>query len=226
MRILLVEDSERLQDLLGETLRDAGYLLDIVTTAEDFRQLALGGPYDLFIIDLGLPDGDGMTLIRELRARSIQTPVLVITARATVGDRVAGLDSGADDYLIKPFNHTELVARVRALLRRPAELTSPQLKVGGLRLDELSGEVLYDGTAVDLRPSERRLLALLMRRSGSIVSKLLIEDTVSEFGREISSNAVEALVSRLRKALGDANARVSLSTIRGSGYMLSEEKDR
>ena len=225
MRLLLVEDSKRLQDLLGETLREAGYRLDVAATAQDFRQMAVSVPYDLFIVDLGLPDGDGVAEIRALRLRSIQTPVLVITARATVDDRIAGLDSGADDYLIKPFNHSELLARVRALLRRPVELAGPELNVGHLRFNEANGEVFYEDIAVDLRPSERRLLALLMRRGGSVVSKSSIEVAVSEFGREISPNAVEALVSRLRKALSDVNARVSLTTIRGSGYVLREEKD-
>ena len=132
MRLLLVEDSARLSELLSESLRGADYPLDVAGTARDFRAAIASAEYDLLIIDLGVPDGDGLTLIRELREAGNTTPVLVITARAAVDDRVAGLDSGADDYLVKPFNHTELLARVRALLRRPRALREPIVQVGNV----------------------------------------------------------------------------------------------
>ena len=222
MRLLLVEDSVRLQELLAESLRDAGYRLDIAGTVTEFLGSAAAVAYDLVIVDLGLPDGDGLTAIRELRSRGASMPILVITARANVDDRVAGLDSGADDYLIKPFNHAELLARVRALLRRPSEIRGPRLEAGTLILDETTGEASCQGRAIDLRPSERRLLALLMRRRGVVIPKSSIEEALSEFGRELSSNAIEALVSRLRKALTDAGTDVSVVTVRGVGYALKE----
>lgn len=220
MRLLLVEDSVRLQELLAETLRDAGYRLDIAGTVQEFLSSAAAVAYDLVIVDLGLPDGDGLAAIRELRSRGASIPILVITARGSVDDRVAGLDSGADDYLIKPFNHVELLARVRALLRRPPEIRGPRLEAGNLVLDETTGEASCRGKAIELRPSERRLLALLMRRSGVVIPKSSIEEALSEFGRELSANAIEALVSRLRKALADAGTDVSVVTVRGVGYAL------
>ena len=140
MRLLLVEDSARLRELLSESLRGADYPLDVVGTARDFSAAIASAEYDLLIIDLGLPDGDGLALIRELREAGNTTPVLVITARAAVDDRVAGLDSGADDYLVKPFNHTELLARVRALLRRPRALREPIVQVGNVAYNEKTGE--------------------------------------------------------------------------------------
>ncbi len=222
MRLLLIEDSTRLQELLGETLRDAGYRLDVGATVAELKNLARSVAYDLIIVDLGLPDGDGLIAIRELRSTGLSVPILVVTARGTIEDRISGLDSGADDYLIKPFNHAELLARVRALLRRPAEIRGPRLEVGSLVFDEGTGEAHCEGRAIDLRPSERRLLSLLMRRRGTVIPKSSIEEALSEFGRELSPNAVEALVSRLRKALADANCTVTLGTVRGLGYVLKE----
>ena len=155
--------------------------------------------YDLIVVDLGLPDGDGLGAIRTLRSMGHSSPILIMTARGSVEDRVIGLDSGADDYLSKPFNDAELLARVRALLRRPSELQGPVLKCGGVELDEARGEVSCSGEPIGLRLSERRLLAVLMRRSGRIVLKSTLEDALSEIGRELSANAVEVLVSRVRR---------------------------
>lgn len=222
VRLLLVEDSARLQHLLGESLRDANYPVDIVGSAGEFWAAARSVNFDIFIIDLGLPDGDGLQLIRELRACDCKTPVLVITARAAVDDRIAALDGGADDYLIKPFNHAELLARVRALLRRPRELRQSTMQIGGLTFNEATSEVRVDGRSLDLRPSERRLLSLLMRRAGNIVPKATIEEALSDFGREMSVNAIEALISRLRRALDDQPTGVVIETIRGIGYALKE----
>ena len=220
MRLLLVEDSLRLQELLADPLRRAGYGLDAVGTVAELLSSVAVVQYDLIIVDLGLPDGDGLSAIRSLRSLGHSTPILIITARGSVEDRVIGLDSGADDYLIKPFNHAELLARVRALLRRPSELQGPVLKFGGVELDEARGEVAYAGKPIELRLSERRLLAVLMRRSGSVVAKSTIEDALSEIGRELSANAVEVLVSRLRKALSEGSTGVTIETVRGIGYRL------
>lgn len=226
MRLLLVEDSKRLQELLGESLSSAGYKLDAASTIAELNSMRAAVNYDLVIIDLGLPDGDGLTAIRAMRAAGSTTPILIITARGSIDDRVIGLDTGADDYLIKPFNHSELLARVRALLRRPSDLHGPILRRGGLEFEEAKGEVRYEGKPIELRLSERRLLGTLMRRSGNVVTKSAIEEALSQFGRELTANAVEALVSRLRKALADANANVSIETVRGVGYRLVEDPQR
>jgi DNA-binding response OmpR family regulator len=176
--------------------------------------------YDLIIVDLGLPDGDGLAAIRGLRSSGHSMPILIITARGSIEDRVIGLDSGADDYLIKPFNHAELVARVRALLRRPSELQGPVLKFGRVEFDEARGEVSCSGKPIEVRLSERRLLAVLMRRSGKLVPKSTIEDALSQIGRELTANAVEVLVSRLRKALIESDTGVTIEAVRGAGYRL------
>ena len=220
MRLLLVEDSLRLQELLADPLRRAGYGLDAVRTVAELLNSVAVVQYDLIIVDLGLPDGDGLSAIRSLRSMGHSTPILIITARGSIEDRVVGLDSGADDYLIKPFKHAELLARVRALLRRPSELQGPVFRYGEVELDEARGEITCSGKRIDLRLSERRLLAMLLRRSGSVVPKSTIEDALSEIGRELSANAVEVLVSRLRKALGEGSAGVTIETVRGIGYRL------
>jgi two-component system, OmpR family, response regulator len=225
VRLLLAEDSERLQELLSESLKNAGYMLDVVATAAELLSSVAATKYDLLIIDLGLPDGDGLSAIRSLRATGVSVPILIVTARGSIEDRIMGLDSGADDYLTKPFNHAELVARVRALLRRPSELQGPVLRRGRTELDREKDEVRCSGQPIQLRLSERRLLAALMRRSGAVVVKSAIEGTLSQFSRELSPNAVEALVSRLRKALSDADSGIVIETVRGVGYRLIEEDE-
>ena len=220
MRLLLAEDSERLLELLGDAIRRAGYRLDTVNSVAELLGCTATINYDLVIVDLGLSDGDGMSAIKELRSRGKTTPILIITARDSVDDRILGLDSGADDYLTKPFNHGEFLARVRALMRRPASLSGPLLNAGAVELDERTGQVRLLGREIELRASERRLLALFMRRADAIVNKTAIEDALSEFGREMSSNAVEVLVSRLRKAIGGAGPGLRIETVRGVGYVL------
>ncbi len=221
--MLLAEDSERLQELLSDTLKNAGYTLDVAATAAELFSSVTATKYDLLIIDLGLPDGDGLSAIRDLQATGMSVPILIITARGSIDDRIVGLDSGADDYLIKPFNHSELLARVRALLRRPSELQGPVLRRGKTEFDQAKDEVRCSGRSVQLRLSERRLLAALMRRSGAVVAKCALEGTLSQFSRDLSPNAVEALVSRLRKALCAAESGIVIETVRGVGYRLTEE---
>jgi DNA-binding response OmpR family regulator len=219
-RLLLVEDSVRLQELLGESLRGADYPVDVVGTLGEAHVATATVNYDLLIVDLGLPDGDGISLIHESRAAGCSTPILVITARAGVDARIAGLDSGADDYLVKPFSHLELLARIRALLRRPRD--EPTIQIGRLVFNETTSEVRADGQLLELRAAERRLLGMLMRQAEHIVPKASIEERFSEFGRELSGNAVEAHVSRLRKALDESHSGVIIETIRGVGYALKE----
>jgi two-component system, OmpR family, response regulator len=223
VRLLLLEDSQRLQELLADSLSSAGYSLDAISTVAELFGTIAAVNYDLGIVDLGLPDGDGLTAIRAMRSSGFAAPILIITARDSIDDRVSGLDSGADDYLIKPFNHAELLARVRALLRRPTELQGPVLRKGRTEFDEAKSEVRCAGKPIDLRLSERRLLGTLMRRHGSIITRTAIEEALSQFGRELSSNAVEALVSRVRKALAEADSGIVIETVRGVGYRLSEE---
>jgi two-component system, OmpR family, response regulator len=223
VRLLLAEDSERLQELLSESLKQAGYMLDVVATAAELFSSVGATKYDLLIIDLGLPDGDGLSAIRDLRATGMSVPILIITARGSIDDRIVGLDSGADDYLIKPFNHAELLARIRALLRRPSELQGPVLRRGRTEFDQAKDEVRCSGRSIQLRLSERRLLAELMRRSGAVVAKSAIEGTLSQSSRDLSPNAVEALISRLRRALSDAGSGIVIETVRGVGYRLTEE---
>jgi two-component system, OmpR family, response regulator len=221
MRILIVEDNKRMSLLLQEALRGIGYGVDTVETSTDFLSAAKDVPYDLFIVDLMLPDGDGLDAIRALRLGGCAAPILVMTARGKIDDRVTGLDAGADDYLIKPFNHQELFARVRALLRRPQKIVGPLLRVGNLESNDATGEVRCGGNLVHLRLAERRLLTLLMRRSGSIVTKLLIEDAFSEAQRDVSPNSIEATICRLRKALEEIDSGIVIETHRGVGYKLS-----
>ena len=224
MRLLLVEDNLRLQQLLADPLRQAGYGLDAVGTMAELLSSVAVVQYDLIILDLGLPDGDGVAAIRKLRTVGNSTPILVITARGKVEDRVVGLDSGADDYLIKPFNHAELLARVRAILRRPSQPPGRVLKFGKVELDEAQGKVSCSGQPIDLRWSERHLLAVLMHRNGRLVPKSMIADAFSETGRELSSNAVEILVSRLRKALIEDFTGVTVEAVRSVGYRLRSNK--
>jgi DNA-binding response OmpR family regulator len=221
MRILIVEDNGRMSLLLQEALSGIGYGVDTVATSTDFLSAAKDVPYDLFIVDLMLPDGDGLDAIRTLRLGGCTAPILVMTARGKIDDRVTGLDAGADDYLIKPFNHQELFARVRALLRRPQKIVGPLLRVGNLEFNDATGEVRCRGNLVHFRPAERRLLTLLMRRGGSIVTKPLIEGAFSEAERDVSHNSIEATISRLRKALEEIDSGVVIETHRGMGYKLS-----
>ena len=225
MHILLVEDNLRLQELIEQALRDAGYRVDLATTVAELLAAAASVQYDLLIVDLMLPDGDGLDAIRALRARRSSVPILIMTARGSIDDRVRGLDAGADDYLIKPIHQAELLAHVRALLRRPAEVMGPILRTGNTEFDEAMAEVRCSGKPVRLRLRERRLLALLMRRSGFLVSKNMIEEALSEFGREMSANAIEALISRIRRSLSDARSNVVIETVRGVGYRLSAAKE-
>lgn len=222
MRLLLAEDNLRLQALLTQALNAAGFGLDAVGTVADLEVCAQSTAYDLIIIDLGLPDGDGLEALTALRTKGISTPVLVITARGTVDERVRGLDAGADDYLPKPFNNAEFLARVRALLRRPSDVIGPLIEVGNTSINVGTLEVACAGQTVELRLSERRLLALLMRRAGTLVPKSTLESSLSEFGRDVSSNAIEALVSRTRRTLADAGSNVMIETVRGVGYMLKD----
>ncbi|HJZ30132.1 MAG TPA: response regulator [Hyphomicrobiaceae bacterium] len=222
MRLLLLEDNARLQAVVSDSLRTNEYLVDAVGTIASFRSAIALVRYDLFIIDLGLPDGDGLALIRELRAGGCEAPILVITAQAAIDARVSGLEGGADDYLVKPFHQAELLARIRALLRRPQSLRTPMIEVGSLKVDSETGEARVKEHVLDLRLRERRLLILLARRAGSVVAKSVIEAALTDFEHTLSGNAIEVIVYRLRKALDDKASGVTIVTVRGVGYVLRE----
>lgn len=225
MRVLLIEDNLRLADQVREGLEREGFAVDSFATAGDGEAAKTAAPYDAAILDLGLPDGDGIDILRGWRARGDSTPVLILTARDSLEDRVRGLNSGGDDYLLKPFEMAELIARVRALLRRPGGALGAVLTAGNLSFDTAAREVLIDGAAISVSRREMGVLEQLMRRKGRVVPKDVLEEKLYGFDEEVSANTVEANVSRLRKRLSGAGATVSVHTLRGVGYLLSEEED-
>ena len=224
MRLLLVEDSARLRDLLTERVRGAGWMLDAVGTIAAATEASRSILYDLVLIDLGLPDGDGKSLIKSLRAQGSPVPILVLTARGSIDDRVEALDCGADDFLIKPFNHIEFLARCRALLRRSGPHRAERIEFGRLEFDPASGSVRVAGAIVPVSPRERSLLELLLRHADRVVPKERIEIALSAFGEEISTNAVELAISRLRRRLEPVEPGIAIETVRGAGYLLREVK--
>ena len=222
MRLLIVEDEPDLGSLLRDALQRAGFAVDLVTGLEDAEQHLNLAQYDAMILDLGLADGDGMTLLHRLRRRGNMLPVLILTARDAPEDRVAGLDGGADDYLVKPFHMPELVSRMRALLRRPNAALGVVLEVGDLVLDTAARRAKVGTTPLVLAPREMALLELLMRQQGRVVSREAIEQGLYGFDTTLGSNAMEVLVHRLRRKLADAGALAVVHTLRGVGYLLGE----
>lgn len=222
MRVQLVEDHERLAALIGKGLTSSGFAVDIFAEGGDALAALDATHYDAVVLDLGLPDMDGLELLRHLRARGFKTPVLILTSRIQVADRVTGLNAGADDYLTKPFAMEELIARLRALMRRPETSLGATLHSGNISLDTVSREVRTGEALLALSPRETSALELLMRRSGKVIPKPVIEDTLYGFGETASTNSVEVLVHRLRKKLEAGEADVVIHTVRGVGYMLVE----
>lgn len=222
MRVLLIEDRARLRELLSEAVREAGWRVDAVETAEEGRAALAVVDYDLLLLDLGLPDEDGLDLLRQLRAGGMALPVLVLTARGAVDERIAGLDAGADDYLVKPFNNGELLARARALLRRAPGSAMPVLEYGRLRFDPATASARCGEEELSLSPRERAVLELLMRNAGRALAKRKLEAAFSEFGEEKGANAIELAVSRLRRKLQALDTGCDIVTVRGVGYLLRE----
>lgn len=222
MRLLIVEDNEELAQLLAKGLQATGYEVDRLANTADARSALTTTRYAALILDLGLPDGDGLSILRELRQRRDSIPVLVLTARGGVDDRVSGLRSGADDYLVKPFAFDELVARLEALLRRPGQLLGSSLRLANVVFDTEGRQAFVDMKPQPLSSREIAVLELLLRRKGSVVSKKLLEDHIFGLSGEVASNAVEVYVHRLRKQLADTGAKVKISTIRGVGYVMTE----
>ncbi len=220
MRLLIVEDNPELADLIGTHLREAGFGNDIVATAEEARILVEAGNHSALLLDLGLPDQDGIELLRSLRAAGHFLPVLVLTARSAIADRVAGLNAGADDYLPKPFAAEELIARVVALLRRSLGENGGEIACGRLRYELASQTVRVGEASIVLAPREVQLLDLLMRHRDKVVRKTQIESVFFGLGEEFSSNAAEVSVHRLRRRLQTLEAGIEIVTVRGLGYLL------
>ncbi len=224
MRLLLIEDSERLGALVRDGLAKDGLTVDWRRTLEAGEEARETASFDLVLLDLGLPDGDGLDLVRRLRRASDTIPILVLTARGGLSDRITGLDAGADDYLVKPFDIAELSARCRALLRRPAQGLAPVLSAGKLTFDTAARQAAFDGAPLELSRREAGLLEALMRRAGGVVTKQSLEEALYDFNEPVTPNAVEVAVSRLRKRLDDAGASDLLHTVRGLGYMLKAKR--
>jgi two-component system OmpR family response regulator len=219
MRILLVEDDTMIGQAVLDVLRSEHYAADWVRDGEAAQSALVAERYDLVLLDLGLPKTDGLAVLRWLRARREAVPVLVATARDAVGDRVAGLDAGADDYLVKPYDTDELLARVRALLRRSAGRGEPVISHKGLELNPATREATLNGEALSLSPREWALLEPMLQRPGVVFSKAQLEQKLYSWKDDISSNAVEVYVHGLRKKLGADFIR----TVRGLGYVVPRD---
>jgi two-component system, OmpR family, response regulator len=221
VRALLVEDDATIGEFVVRGLREAGFVLDHAADGEAGLAAAIEHPYDVAIVDLMLPKRDGLSLIEELRRRGITTPVLILSARRSVDDRVRGLQTGGDDYLTKPFAFAELLARVQALVRRASRAPEPTtLTVEDLTLDLLSRRVTRAGKPIDLRPREFTLLEYVMRNVGKVVSKTMILSHVWEYNFDPQTNIVDVLVSRLREKIDRPFEKKLLHTVRGVGYVL------
>lgn len=223
MRLLLVEDDLPLAEALVSLLVSSGYAVDCVHDGEAAKALIGAEPYDLMILDLNLPELDGLAVLRSMRAEGNRAAVMILTARGAAEDRVRGLDLGADDYMAKPFDIREFEARVRSLLRRQAGLRSSTVTLGALTLDQISRQFSAHGQPIDLPPRERALLELLVMRAGKVVAKEAIVQSVTSLDDILSDNAIEQYVSRLRRRLQPLG--LNLRTVRGLGYLLERPGD-
>lgn len=222
MRILLVEDNRRLNNSLRMSLTDDGYAVDPAYDGPEGEDLALLTPYDAIILDIMLPQKDGLQVCRDLRDQHVKTPIIMLTARDTVEDRVEGLDSGADDYLVKPFAINELRARLRALLRRDASDKSGILTVGDLKLDPSTHFVERSGQAIQLTAKEYSLLEYFMRNPNRLITREMAESHIWSYDFEGGSNVVDVYIRRLRRKIDDPYEVKLFETVRGAGYRLSK----
>jgi len=225
MKILLVEDDEITASFIKKGLKQAGFSVEHSADGEDGLFHALHEPYDAAVIDIMLPKLDGLSLINEIRTRKVTTPVLVLSAKNTVDDRVRGLQTGGDDYLVKPFAFSELLARLQALIRRSTSVSEPtSLTVGDLSMDLLRRKVIRGGEEIELQPREFALLEYLMRNAGRVVSKTMIMEHVWDYNFDPHTNVVEARICRLRDKIDLSVENKLIHTIRGVGYVLEERK--
>jgi len=223
MRILLVEDDLRIASFILKGLKEEGFAVDHAVDGEEGLHMALNVSYDTAIVDIMLPRIDGLSLIEELRRQKVNTPIIILSAKRSVDDRVEGLQRGGDDYLTKPFAFSELLARVQALVRRASGVPEPtSLHVAGLSMNLITREVVRDGRRIDLQPREFTLLEYLMRNAGRVVSKTMIMEHVWDYSFDPHTNVVEARISRLRDKVDTRSGNNLIHTIRGVGYVLKE----
>ena len=221
MRLLIIEDNQRLCQAVAEGLRAQGFAVDTAASASEGLRVWRAADYDAAVLDLMLPDGTGLDALKQMRDAGNTTPVLILTALGAIEDRVRGLDGGADDYLVKPFAMQELIARLRALLRRPGAALGRSLTLGNVKLDTSARIATVAETPLDLTRSELIVLEALLRNQGRVISKERLSECLYDFEQERSANSVETQVHRLRKKLVAADADISLRTLRGLGYLAS-----
>ena len=224
MRILVVEDDKKIASFISKGLREAGFAVDVAHDGVDGLHLGLSEPYDAAVMDIMLPGLDGLSLIERLRVKRITTPVIILSAKRSVDDRVKGLQSGGDDYLTKPFSFSELLARIQALIRRSTRTSEPStLTAGGLRLDLLTRQAQRDNQDISLPSREFALLEYLVRNKGRIVSKTSILEHVYDYSFDPQTNVVDVLVCRLRNKIDRDFEQKMIHTVRGMGYVLKEQ---
>jgi two-component system OmpR family response regulator len=225
LRILIVEDDKKIASFITKGVKQEGFAVDHVTNGEDGLHLALHEPYDAAIIDIMLPKLDGLSLVEEMRRSKVNTPVLILSAKRSVDDRVKGLQKGSDDYLTKPFAFSELLARIQALIRRTTGATeTTRLQVGDLSMDLLSREVTRQGKQIDLKPLDFALLEYLMRNAGRVVSKTMIMEHVWGYDFDPGTNVVEARICKLREKIEKEFEKKLIHTLKGVGYVLREDQ--
>ena len=224
MRILIVEDEEKTAAFLSQGLSESGYVVDRAVDGEQALQMSDERRYDLAILDVMLPGIDGWTVLRELRKRDTHIPVLFLTARDAVDDRVKGLEAGADDYLVKPFAFSELLARIRSVLRRPQVPHKEEVRVADLEVDFPRQRAVRGGNRLDLTAKEFALLSLLIRRQGEVLTRTLIAEQVWDVNFDSDANVVDVAIRRLRRKLDDPFATKLIHTVRGAGYVLEARR--
>ncbi len=223
MRFLVVEDEKKVARFVKKGLEEEGYAVDVAPDGEEGLAMALDGVHDLIILDIHLPRMDGLGILQELRKKKVATPVLLLTVRAAIEDKVLGLDAGADDYLTKPFAFQELLARVRALLRRRADAEAPVLQVADLTLDPARRLVARAGEKIDLTSKEFALLAYFMRNPGRVLTRTMISEHVWDYDFDTMTNVIDVYVNYLRKKIDAGREPKLIHTVRGAGYVLKAE---
>ena len=221
MRVLIVEDDDILANVLKEGLEEEGYAVDIATNGEDGLYMAEVTPYDVVILDIMLPELDGWTVLERLREKGVQTPVLILTAKDDISDKVKGLDKGADDYITKPFEFSELLARLRALMRRATGRRNPIIKIGNIMINTSSHQVYKDGKEVPLSSKEYAILLYLVTNMGRVVSREELTEHVYDWEKSIESNIIDVYINYLRKKL----SKDLIETVRGVGYIIRKDDE-
>jgi heavy metal response regulator len=225
MRILVVEDEEKVASFIKKGLEQSAYTVDLADNGEDGLEMARSNEYDAIVLDIMLPGMDGLQIVRELRGRGSAVPILALTARASMEDRVAGLDSGCDDYLAKPFGFDELLARLRALLRRASSRQVPKMEFAGLEIDPVTRAVNREGKPIELTNKEYAILELLMRRPGQVFTRTSLMENVWGYDFDSTSNVLDVYMNFLRKKIDQNFTNKLLHTVRGVGYVLKDEQE-